>query len=54
MIGRNDDTCKCKVEDLKPNVQDPFTLLATMCWSKNVMDEFDARSPDQILLGSMD
>jgi hypothetical protein len=52
MIGRIDDTCKCKVEDLKPNVQHPFTLLATMCWLKNVMDEHDA--PDQILLGSMD
>ena len=52
MIGRIDDTCKCKVEDLKPNPQYSFTLLATMCWSKNVMDERDA--PDQILLGAMD
>lgn len=52
MIGRIDDTCKCKVEDLKPNTQYLFTLLATMCWSKNVMDERDA--PDQILLGAMD
>ena len=52
MIGRIEDTCKCKVEDLKPNPQYSFTLLATMCWSTNVMDERDA--PDQILLGAMD
>jgi hypothetical protein len=48
MIGRIDNTCKCKVEDLKPNPQYGFMLLATMCWSKNVMDERDA--PDQLLL----
>ena len=52
MIGRVDDACKCKLEDLKPNPQHPCTLLASMCWSKNVMDERDA--PDQILLGAMD
>jgi hypothetical protein len=38
--------------DVKPNPQYTFTLLATMCWSKNILDEQDA--PDQILLGAMD
>ena len=52
MIGRIDDTCKTKAEDLKPNAQFPFCLLGTMCWSKNVLDERDA--PDQILIGAMD
>jgi hypothetical protein len=37
---------------MKPNPQYAFTLLATMCWSKNVLDERDA--PDQLLLGAMD
>ena len=53
MIGRVDDTCHFKEEDLKPNPQFPqFTLLARMRWSKNVMEERDA--PDQLLLGAND
>jgi hypothetical protein len=40
------------MEDVKPNPQYTFTLLATICWSKNVLDEQDA--PNQILLGAMD
>ena len=52
MIARIDDTCKFKLEDLKPDPQFAFTLLAQMCWSKNVRDERDA--PNQILLGAMD
>jgi hypothetical protein len=52
MIGRVDDVCKCKMEDVKPNPQHECTVLAKMCWSKNVRDEGDA--PDQILLGAMD
>lgn len=42
----------CKMEDVKPNPQHECTVLAKMCWSKNVRDERDA--PDQILLGAMD
>ena len=30
MIGRIDDTCKTKAEDLKPNAQFPFCLLGAM------------------------
>jgi hypothetical protein len=52
MVARIDDTANLKEEDLKPNLEFPFTLLCQMCWSKNVMEESDA--PDQILLGSMD
>ena len=52
MIARVDDTAKFYVEDLKPNQQFTFTLLAKMCWSKNVQDERDA--PDQIVIGAMD
>jgi hypothetical protein len=52
MIARIDDTAKFYVEDLKANTQFDFTLLAKMCWSKNVQDERDA--PDQIVMGAMD
>jgi hypothetical protein len=36
---RVDDACQFKEEDLKPNLEFPFTLLAKMCWSKNVIEE---------------
>jgi hypothetical protein len=52
MVARIDDTCNFTEEDLKPNPQFPFTLLAKMCWSKNVLEERDA--PDQIVIGAMD
>ena len=52
MVGRVDDTCQFMEEDLKPNLQFPFALLARMCWSKNVLEERDA--PDQLLMGAMD
>jgi hypothetical protein len=52
MIARIDDTAKFYVEDLKANSQFDFTILAKMCWSKNVQDERDA--PDQIVIGAMD
>ncbi len=52
MIARIDDTAKFYVEDLKANSQFDFTVLAKMCWSKNVQDERDA--PDQIVIGAMD
>ena len=50
MIARLHDTAQFKKEDLKPNPQFGFTVLAQMCWSKNVLEERNA--PDQILLGS--
>ncbi len=49
MIARIDDTAKFYVKDLKANSQFDFTILAKMCWSKNVQDERDA--PDQIVMG---
>jgi len=50
MIARIDDTSHFKKEDLKPNPQFGFTLLAQMMWSKNVMDERAA--PNQLLFGA--
>jgi hypothetical protein len=41
-----------RFEAEQPNPQFPFTLLAKMCWSKNVLEERDA--PDQIVIGAMD
>jgi hypothetical protein len=52
MVARVDNIANLKEEDLKPNLEFPFTLLCQMCWSKNVMEEADA--PDQILIGLMD
>lgn len=52
MVARLDDTCRFQEADLKPNPQFPFTLLAKMCWSKNVQEERDA--PDQLVFGAMD
>jgi hypothetical protein len=52
MIARIDDSARFETDDLKENLDFPFTLLCKMCWSKNVLEERDA--PDQILLGSMD
>jgi hypothetical protein len=52
MIARIDGTAKFYVEDLKVNSQFNFTVLAKMCWSKNVQDEMDA--PDQIVIGATD
>ena len=52
MIARIDDTAKFRLDDLKPNHQhSEFSILAKLCWSKNVNEERDA--PDQILLGAM-
>jgi hypothetical protein len=39
MVVRVDDACQFKEEDLKPNPEFPFTLLPTMCWNKNVIEE---------------
>lgn len=50
MVARVDDVAHFKEEDLKPNRQFDFALLARMGWSKNVLEERDA--PDQIILGS--
>lgn len=52
MIGRIDDCSKMKHEDIKKNHQhSEHTILAKLCWSKNVNEERDA--PDQILIGAM-
>ena len=50
MVARIDDTAHFQKEELKPNPRFDFTLLAQMCWSKNVLEERSA--PDQILLGA--
>ena len=50
MIARVDDTSHFKREELKSNPMQDGTLLAQMCWSKNVLNERDA--PDQILFGA--
>jgi hypothetical protein len=51
LIARLDDAMELEMEDIKPNLQFPFSLLVQMCWSKNVNEERDAG--EQILLGSM-
>jgi hypothetical protein len=53
LIGRNDDICKFRVEDLKPyDAFIQFAVLARLVWSKNVTDERDA--PPQVLIGAFD
>jgi hypothetical protein len=49
MVARVDATAHLKEEDLKPDLEFPFTLLCQTRWSKNVMEE--ANAPDQILIG---
>ena len=52
MIARIDDSAKLRHDDIKMNDQYPnFSILAKLCWSKNVSEERDA--PDQILIGAM-
>jgi hypothetical protein len=51
MVARVNDACQFKEEDLKPNLEFPFTLLAKMCLSKNVIEERDV--PDQFIMGAM-
>ena len=52
MIARIDDSSKLRHEDIKMNPQHSnFSILARLCWSKNVSEERDA--PDQILIGAM-
>ena len=53
LIARIDDSAKLKHSEIKMNHQHPnFSILAKLCWSKNVNEERDA--PDQILIGAMD
>ena len=51
MVGRIDDCVQLKKENLKPNDRFPFTLIAQLCWSKNIDNEREA--PDQFLIGCM-
>jgi hypothetical protein len=53
MIGRVDDICHFKEVDLNVNPLLPScSLVACICWSKNVMEE--RHSPRQMIFGSMD
>lgn len=53
MIARIDDSSKLRHDSIKCNHQHPdYSVLARLCWSKNVHEERDA--PDQILMGAMD
>ena len=51
LIGRADDTCHIKKENLEASDQFKGYLTVKMRWSKNVQEERDC--PMQILLGSM-
>ena len=52
MIARIDDSAKFRCDNLKRNPDhEEYSLLARLCWSKNVREERDA--PDQILIGAM-
>ena len=51
MVGRIDDCCQLKKEDVLPCVRFPFALIYQLCWSKNVKEEGEA--PKQILLGAI-
>ena len=51
MVGRIDDCCQLKKEDVLPCVRFPFALIYQLCWSKNVKEEREA--PKQILLGAI-
>lgn len=53
LIGRNDDLCHFKLDDLLPYDAFPqFAVTGRLAWSKNVTDERDA--PRQVLLGAND
>jgi hypothetical protein len=52
MIARGDDASKLLLENLKANPSFDFSLLCSVNWSKNVMEE--RAVSDQILLGAMD
>ena len=52
MMARLDDVENFKCEDIMVNLEHPFTLKSKMRWSKNVLEE--RKSPDQIIIGSMD
>ena len=52
MIARIDDVAKFMMDELKPNPDYNFTLLARLCWSKNIYEE--RLTPNQILLGAND
>jgi hypothetical protein len=51
MISRVDDAAQLTMDCLKPNPTFPYTLLCTVNWSKNVLEERAAS--DQILFGSI-
>jgi len=51
MVGRIDDCCQLRKENVLPCVRFPFALICQLCWSKNVKEEGEA--PKQILLGAI-
>ena len=52
LIVSIDDLMKMRFENIKSNVQNYFTSMCKMRWSKNITEERNA--PEQIILGSMD
>jgi hypothetical protein len=52
MMGRIDCISHLRISDITSNIQYPFTLLAKICWSKNIYDERSV--VDQIVIGSQD
>ena len=51
MIAHFDNICHFQHSDVTANLEFAFTLKSKMRWSKNVLDEMDARA--QIILGEM-
>ena len=53
LIGRNDDVCKWREDDLNPYHAFPqYAITAKLCWSKNVTEERDC--PTQVVVAAMD
>ena len=52
LITRIDDMMKLQLTNLMFNLENPFTVLAKLRWSKNITEERDA--PEQIVFGSME